>query len=459
MSNKLIKPGKQKKDKTKSGLPRSIAEKLYDAPLRSAKSTKGELTHYYPMEESPLLNIWSMKNSEIFDLIGNKRDEPFSKFLLTDEQIEEMKKQITLKQISYDLQYGEDKYYSYMKEYKEFVPLERTKELVHELNKFKYLDDLSKKAEMVCEVYDYDLDKIPDMNGIEIPNFPPNSFISIDLINTRINNGDIKSLGQLIILPLTDGIKIGEKFLKDAFKYVYYPSLAILKILKEIHDHEHYYEVDLLQFLARRLDFTDIPYYQKNIKYRFPLSVCDLCPKSKECGLGSICTIETEEGFHTLALIHNDETSECYYTKKRFINLKDYYIGPSFVRLVNLARYVLYMYAIKNRTPQNLYLSNKKTEQKPHEVRNQHLQPIKNFEKWVEEPIIHIVKYNGEDCNLTFNEIKGHHASPVPHERRGHLRHYKNGKVVWVRNCKVNSNVKEKKKNPVYKIHGTGEVK
>lgn len=32
----------------------------------------------------------------------------------------------------------------------------------------------------------------------------------------------------------------------------------------------------------------------------------------------------------------------------------------------------------------------------------------------------------------------GTHASPVPHLRRGHIRHYANGSTVWIRDCLVN---------------------
>lgn len=34
--------------------------------------------------------------------------------------------------------------------------------------------------------------------------------------------------------------------------------------------------------------------------------------------------------------------------------------------------------------------------------------------------------------------LGGTHASPIPHQRRAHQRHYKNGKVVWVKDCNVN---------------------
>jgi hypothetical protein len=34
---------------------------------------------------------------------------------------------------------------------------------------------------------------------------------------------------------------------------------------------------------------------------------------------------------------------------------------------------------------------------------------------------------------------KGTHASPRPHDRRGHPRHLKSGRTVWVRDCKINA--------------------
>lgn len=37
----------------------------------------------------------------------------------------------------------------------------------------------------------------------------------------------------------------------------------------------------------------------------------------------------------------------------------------------------------------------------------------------------------------------GHHSSPVKHNRRGHLRHYKNGKIVEVKPCVVNKDKKD----------------
>ena len=33
----------------------------------------------------------------------------------------------------------------------------------------------------------------------------------------------------------------------------------------------------------------------------------------------------------------------------------------------------------------------------------------------------------------------GTHASPRPHDRRGHPRHLKSGRTVWVRDCKINA--------------------
>lgn len=42
----------------------------------------------------------------------------------------------------------------------------------------------------------------------------------------------------------------------------------------------------------------------------------------------------------------------------------------------------------------------------------------------------------------------GHHNSPIEHERSGHFRHYKSGKVVWVNSCTVN---KDKGKG-IYKV-------
>jgi hypothetical protein len=33
----------------------------------------------------------------------------------------------------------------------------------------------------------------------------------------------------------------------------------------------------------------------------------------------------------------------------------------------------------------------------------------------------------------------GHHASPVPHLRRGHIRRLQDGRRVWVRDCLVNA--------------------
>jgi hypothetical protein len=36
------------------------------------------------------------------------------------------------------------------------------------------------------------------------------------------------------------------------------------------------------------------------------------------------------------------------------------------------------------------------------------------------------------------DRLGGTHASPKPHDRRGHLRRYKNGKVVYIRSCTIN---------------------
>lgn len=44
----------------------------------------------------------------------------------------------------------------------------------------------------------------------------------------------------------------------------------------------------------------------------------------------------------------------------------------------------------------------------------------------------------------------GTHASPSPHQRRGHYRHYKSGKVVWVRQTNVGG--KKPEKQTVYKL-------
>lgn len=44
----------------------------------------------------------------------------------------------------------------------------------------------------------------------------------------------------------------------------------------------------------------------------------------------------------------------------------------------------------------------------------------------------------------------GTHASPTPHQRRGHYRHYKSGKVVWVRQANVGG--KKPEKQTVYKL-------
>lgn len=55
-------------------------------------------------------------------------------------------------------------------------------------------------------------------------------------------------------------------------------------------------------------------------------------------------------------------------------------------------------------------------------------------------PLPYVTYVNSEHYYVALDntEARGHHASPVPHLRRGHLRHLSNGHVIWIKDMLVN---------------------
>lgn len=337
-------------------------------------------------------------------------------------------------------------------------------------------------SELLCEIYDYDLKKIPDMNGINIPRIIPKSSIIVDIINTSKKDG-IVNMGTLFIMPhlVRNGISIGDKIMDNVMTYLYNPSLKALKNYKKTLDEEGFINALKLRDLIRFMEMIDIPYYQKKCKIRINKNQCRLCPRINNCPCEEAkCTVtyypksfeDVMNAGRIYVTKHNDPDilvrQNIYINKKcsLFSNEKDgiahasFYEGPTPEVLINLSRYILYMYATKNREEEELHLQQKeKGQRNPYEIKNTHVQPIKNFEKWHDLPEIRIIKYKGEEVNITLKNLGGHHASPVSHERRGHYRHLKSGKVVWVRECTVNPEKKVEKKQTIYRIHGNGVVK
>ena len=70
-------------------------------------------------------------------------------------------------------------------------------------------------------------------------------------------------------------------------------------------------------------------------------------------------------------------------------------------------------------------------------------------------PLPYITYVNAEKYYVAVRntEARGHHASPVPHLRRGHLRHYASGHTVWIKDMLVNcKSLDEAKPRQEYRV-------
>ena len=113
--------------------------------------------------------------------------------------------------------------------------------------------------------------------------------------------------------------------------------------------------------------------------------------------------------------------------------------------LMNVCFYAIGMYNNRRKrkidtTEENGILLKPKTIQKKHEARNQKSKIT----------FVSLKEYNRVERRIKREYQGGTHSSPVEHERRSHLRHYKNGKVVEVRSTIVNKGKGEG--NKVYKV-------
>lgn len=117
------------------------------------------------------------------------------------------------------------------------------------------------------------------------------------------------------------------------------------------------------------------------------------------------------------------------------------------IKFQNITSYVLkgadfyYSYLTIPKNKQELFqqiITGVKYEKlKPESVNNIESRPYNKKEKF---DILQIAK-NSIRIKIISNKNGRHqtHASPIPHERKGHYRHYKNGKVVWINSMRVAS--------------------
>lgn len=416
-----------------------------------------QLTDKFLIPESVCKNALQLKTSEMFQLMKENGYEElyyeFSSIMIKFGRLvmqELLKGEYVLNNFNLDL----------------------LKEILDDLGNYKKIlkstYDVLQNSDMNCEIMISDFSKVPSMEGIEIPKTNIPDTIYVDILNTA---GD-KAVGiGYIVITKVDNIKIGNKVYDgESYCYSFYQSLPFLEFANGFYKEDYDIKfADLLSSLNTGFNMIDLPLYNtKHLKYRIlnksvNEDFCKSCFRENGCKGKDIMkngSITDKDGTDGKYVFWTDSTIENCKEFFKFDAVKE--LRPSVDGIYNLARYILYMYATKNRETEELKLPDKHREHKVHEVQDKHqkLPKIKSFEKWHDLPNIKITKYKGEKCDMLIHEIKGTHASPIPHERSGHWRHLRNGKIIWVRKCKVNfKDEDEKVLKPIYKIDGSGEVK